>query len=430
MAGGDLTAYIDYDTTKAKRSLDDLETKNRRTTSTIEKEWEKAGENSAKMFGPGNLLRAAFAGIGAAVGIAAAGLREYAKYSEEAAVATDRLASSRSRLLRDIGGDVVESGAADLPGDGINFLRRARYIGAAAFQRPLDALISMSPLSIPFGGGARDRINQQAGAIGGYYDATDAAVMRRAYIDRAAKAGASSAIAGGDRFAGQTAAAQSELRRIALERSQITDDDLLAGEKRRALMLEEIAAADQLNAIERERREDAERRAEAETKAADAAKRAADMAAKEQLAAMMAGERSKDSFAFQERDLRLDMMRAAGADGVDAAAINLQFDRLKYGVASDSSISPEERDSRRARLDELRAERLALLGMESPEEAVRMRSFARPGAISSGFAGVTSIYRQAFAPPGATGPDPVKQISTDVRQILRSVQGGQTARLG
>lgn len=430
MAGGDLTAYIDYDTTKAKRSLDDLETKNRRTTSAIEKEWEKAGENSAKMFGPGNLLRAAFAGIGAAVGIAAAGLREYAKYSDEAAAATERLASSRSRLLRDIGGDVVESGGVETIGDGINMLRRSRYLAGAAVQHRLDFALSMLPEPLPLVTGARQRINQHANVIEGYYDATDASVMRRQYIDRAAKAGLSSDIAGGDRFAGQTAAAEAELRRIALERSQITDDDLLAGEKRRALALEEIAAADQLNAIERERREDAERRAEAETKAADAAKRVADMAAKEQLATMMAGERSKDSFAFQERDLRLDMMRAAGADGVDAAAINLQFDRLKYGIASDTSISPEERDSRRARLDELRAERLALLGMESPEEAVRMRTFARPGSIGGGFAGVTSIYRQAFAPPGATSSDPVTQIRTDVQQIRKELQRGQVARLG
>lgn len=415
MAGGDLTAYIDFDTTGAKQGLDEVQAKSRRTSVTIEKEWSKAGDSIVKMFGPGNLARAAFAGIGAAVGIATMGLREYAKVSDDAAASMDRMARSRSRFFREVGADLYEMGAGTSAEDPWQFLSDARDTTGVLWSWLNTPVPEMSN---------GQSYREQRDTLQRTRDFDEARVMRRQYIERAANAGLESRmLATGDSYEKQELAVQHELRRIAMERSEISADDLLYGEKVRALQTEELAAADRLAAIDRDRRENAEQRAEALTRAAAAV-------AKEQLAAMMAGERSKDSFAFQERDLRLDMMRAAGADGVDAAAINLQFDRLKYGVASDTSISPEERDSRRARLDELRAERLALLGMESPEEAVRMRSFARPGAISSGFAGVTSIYRQAFAPPGATSSDPVTQIRTDVQQIRKELQRGQVARLG
>jgi len=422
MAGGDLTAYIDYDTEQANRALSDLERRNRQTTSTLEREWSTAGDKIVKMFGPGNLLRAGFAGVAAAVGIATAGMREYAKYSEEAAAASDRLAESRSRLLRDIGSDLMELGGPDAPADAIDMVRKTRYVTAGMMQRPLDAFLLANPFTTLFADRARGRVSEQSGRIEGFYDATDAASQRSKYIDRAANARIASASANGDSFSGRIAAEEETLRRIASERSRISGDDLLAGERRRALQAEEIAATDRLNAIERERREEAERRAEAEKKVADAI-------AKEQMARMMAGERAKDAYAFQERDLLLANARARGED-VAAAEVNLQFDRLKYALAGDTSISPEDRDARRSRLDDIRAERLALLTIGGTEEATARRNFARPGMVGGGFAGVTSILRQAFAPPGASGPNVEVQQLNELRQIRQAVKGGQVARLG
>lgn len=415
---GDLTAYIDYDIQQANRAMNELERRNRRTTSTIEREWDQAGTKIAKMFGPGNLLRAAFAGIGASIGIAVAGFREYAKYSDEAAAAMDRMAQSRSRLLREIGADVFEATQAAGWDDPYKPVRNTRdrlgVVGAWL----------TTPSIAPADGVPNPSLTEQMRNIDSYRNAENDALMRRQYIDRAARAqGAIYAATTGDTFAPRVAAEMDELRRIALERSAISNQDTLASEKRRALMLEEMAAAERLNNIERERREEAERRAEAEKKAADAIE-------KEQLARMMTTERAKDMYAFQERDLRLELARAAGLDGVDAEEINLRFDRLKYGLASDTSLSPEERDVRRARLDEIRSQRLALLGVQDPEARAASRRFLPAGTVNSGFAGVTSILRQAFTPQGAPGQNVEVQQLKELQQIRRSVQNGSVARLG
>ena len=401
---GDLKAYVEFDTKQAEAALIGLERQTAQTTGRIQHEWSKAGDNIAKMFGPGNLLRAAFAGIGASIGIAAAGMREYAKSSEDAAQAMERMTASKNRLFREIGADIFEVGF----GLGIN----PDDLPKAAMRWRDYAGVTWEWLTTPQGdinSGRAAGFNDQVENMKKTREYDAARLERASYLSRYARATMEGeSLKSGNDFSSREADARAELRRIALERSEVASDDLLYKEKMRALAAEEITVAERLNQIEKQRREDVERRADAEQKAREQIE-------KQELAAMMGRERAKDSLEFQKRELMVAFAKAGG-DTKTAAKdeLNLQFDRMMYSVDSDENYTPDQREGFRAWLTTMRAQRLELLGAgKAVEQAKR---FANTGFVRAGFAGVAQITQQAFMPAGSGVNYEVKQT-----QLLQKI---------